>query len=262
MSFLLILTAGLMGWTVSAGAGTQPTTRTSGDPVVDRILDDLEQRGDGIRSLTSKLRADFLDVVAEDEQSKLGSIWFRRDEPNPKFKVVYDKSIFDDVVSNDRHEYLFDGHWLYEKHVKSKTYQENEVVAPGEKVEVFRIGKGPFPLPFGQKKAEILEHFTVTRIRRSPKDPPGTDHLKLIPIKAGEMADKYVEIHFYIDRGKKLPTRIVAHQRRPGSKEVDEIVTVTFTGLEINPGVPDSVLMIEKPKGKEWHVSRKRLDEK
>ncbi|MBN1341482.1 MAG: hypothetical protein JXQ73_02320 [Phycisphaerae bacterium] len=247
------------------GASSQPasaptTTRSSGDPAVDRILDELETRGADVESLTSDLRADFLDVVAADEQSKVGKLWFRRDKPNPKFKIIYEKSIYGNVEKDDVHEYLFDGQWLTEKHDAAKSFVERRIVKEGEKIEPFRIGKGPFPLPFGQKKAEILEHFTVTKVRRSPKDPPNTDHLKLIPRQTdSEMAKKYAELHFYIDKKLKLPTRIVAHQRNPGSDDVDEIVTVTFTGLKVNPGVSDKVLMIAKPQDRDWHFTREDL---
>ena len=261
MTHVTLLMALMVAWCASSRPASNPaTTRSSGDPVVDRILDGLEMRGAEVDTLTSELRADFLDVVAADEQSKRGRIWFRRDKPNPKFKVVYDKSIFGDVETDDVHEYLFDGQWLTEKHDKSKSYVERRVVKEGEKIEPFRIGKGPFPLPFGQKKGEILEHFLVTKVRRSPKDPPNTDHLKLIPRDTSQdMAKKYAELHFYIDRKLKLPVRIVAHQRRPGSEAVDEIVTVNFEKLKVNPGVSDKVLMIAKPQGREWHFSKEDL---
>ncbi len=244
----------------TTSAATEPgATQMSGDPAVDRILERLERRGDEVHSLTSELQADFLDVVVDDKQSRLGSIWFRRDKPNPKFKVVYRKSIFGDVETDDKHEYLFDGEYLIEKHYRSTNWQKRQIVAKGEKIEPFRIGKGPFPLPFGQKKAEILEHFVVTRIRRSAKDPRRTDHLKLVPCEDSSMAEQYAELHFYIDKKLQLPVRVVAHQFRPGSKDVDEIVTVTFTDLKINPGVSDDVLMIPKPKGKDWHCTEERL---
>lgn len=269
----MTLALGLAASLVAFAASTQPVAesrkavsapampKTSGDPEADRILERLEKRGDKVDSLSCTLKSDFLDVVAEDEQSKVGSLLFRRDKPNPKFKVVYDKSIYDGVESIDKHDYYFDGHWLTESHHKSKTGQEREIVAKGENVDLFRIGKGPFPLPFGQKKDEILQHFTVTRIPRSPKDPPKTDHIKLVPHADTEMARKYAEIHFYVSRESDLPMRIVAHQLRPGSKEVDEIVTVTFIDLKINPNIPDDELKIAKPTDKDWHWTRTPLPE-
>jgi hypothetical protein len=248
----------------TAPATTQATRPilTSGDPNVDRILERLERRGDGVNSLTAGLEAEFHDLVADDKQTKIGKLWFRRDKPNPKFKVVYEKSLFEDVEVVDPREYLFDGQWLTEKHDKSKTFVHREIVGQGERIDVFRIGKGPFPLPFGQKKADILEHFDVTLVPRSPKDPPGTEHLRLIPHKDSPMAEKYVELHFYIDPKIDLPVRVVSHQRRPGSTEVDEIVTVTFKDIRINPPVPDGILSIEKPTGKEWHISEEPLPSK
>lgn len=249
----------------SSAPTTQATTTTpaatSGDPKVDRILDQLERRGDEVESIATKLRADFIDVVAEDEQSKIGKLWFRRDKPNPKFKVIYEKTLFDGIEREDRHAYAFDGRYLIEQHDQAKTRIRREIVKEGETIEPFRIGKGPFPLPFGQKKAEILRHFKVSLVRRSPKDPKNTDHLKLIPKKDSSMAEKYEQLHFYIDRDLKLPVRVVAHQRRPGSNQVDEIVRVTFNDLEVNPKVTDEMLTIPKPSGKEWHYSEETLEQ-
>lgn len=242
----------------TTSAGRPATPLTSGDPKVDRVLERLEARGNKVHALACNLVANFLDVVAEDEQSKVGRLWFRRDKPNPKFKVIYDKSVYDGVETDDKHEYYFDGHWLVEAHHKSKTGNERELVAKGEKVDPFRIGKGPFPLPFGQKKDEILEHFTVSRIRRSPKDAPKTDHLKLIPRQNSDMARQYAEIHFYVAKSD-LPTRIVAHQRRPGSNEVDEIVTVDFKEIKIDPKIPTSVMTVTKQSGDGWHWTRTPL---
>jgi len=248
---------------VALSAETRPasratTTQTSGDAAVDRLLDRLEKRGEGVHALSARLQADFHDLVADDKQTKQGSLWFRRDKPNPKFKVIYDKSIYEDYQVADVHEYLFDGRWLIEKHDKSRTYVRREIVAEGETIDPFRIG-GPFPLPFGQRKAEILEHFTATLLPRSPKDPPGTDHLKLVPYKHSPMVDKYVELHFHIDQKIELPIRVVSHQRRPGSTEVDEIVSVSFKDIQVNPTISDGVLMIAKPTGKDWHLSEEPL---
>ncbi len=263
----MVTLLGLVCAAASVGASNQPAskpTSTQGapvavDPTVEKILDRLEKRGDGVNSLTSKLQAEFFDVIAEDKQIKQGRIWFRRDQPNPKFKVIYDKSIYADYEVADVHEYLFDGRWLTEKHDKSKSLVHREIVAEGEKIDPFRIGKGPFPLPFGQKKADIIENFTVSLAPRSPKDPPGTDHLRLIPHKGSSMAERYVEIHFYVDQKIDLPVRVVAHQHRPGSSEVDEIVTVGFKDIDINPKVDDSTLMIIKPVDKDWHTTEEPL---
>ncbi len=266
MTFLWILAVTCSALSAADQPASKPTTtttapHTSGDPEVDRILEQLEERGEDVHALACELRTDFLDVIAEDEQSKVGKLWFRRDKPNPKFKVVYERSLWGGVVNEDHHEYYFDGRWLIEKHDKSKTYIEREIVREGERIDPFRIGKGPFPLPFGQKKADILEHFRVTKVRRSPKDPRNTVHLKLIPREHSvKMSRKYAEVHFYIDKKLLLPVRVVAHQRRPGSKEVDEIITVTFTDMKVNAKVSDSVLQIEKPSGSEWHFSKEPLD--
>ncbi len=250
----------------SAAPSTKPTTAsapaaTSGDPKVDRILVQLEQRGDEVKSIATKLRADFIDVVAEDEQSKIGKLWFRRDKPNPKFKVIYEKTLYDGIERDDVHQYAFDGRYLTEQHHQAKTRIRREIVREGETIEPFRIGKGPFPLPFGQKKDEILRHFKVSLVRRSPKDPKNTDHLKLIPKQGTSMAEKYEQLHFYIDRDLKLPVRVVAHQRRPDSKQVDEIVKVSFRDLKVNPDVTDEMLGIPKPSGKEWHFSEEKLEQ-
>jgi hypothetical protein len=129
------------------------------------------------------------------------------------------------------------------------------VLRPEENREVFRLGQGPFPLPFGQKKADIVKHFTVKLIAPEPKDPPESDHLELSPLPGTEMNKKYEKVHFFIDRKQSLPSRVQTVEKESG----DEI-TATFSNSKLNQGLPGSKL--ELPGLADYSISEDRLPTK
>ena len=108
---------------------------------------------------------------------------------------------------------------------------------PGEKLDVFQIGKGPFPLPFGQKKAEILRHFAVKLIRPGPKDPKNADHLECTPLPGTEMHEKYGKVHFYIDRKLDLPVCVKTVEKEEGNE-----ISASFSKIRLNKGLAASRL--------------------
>jgi outer membrane lipoprotein-sorting protein len=129
---------------------------------------------------------------------------------------------------------------------KTQQLVHRELVPAGQTIDPFRLGEGVFPIPFGQKKKDMLDHFTIRLIPPTAKDPAGCDHLELTPRPDTDMArrnkGKSLLLHLYIDRRLSLPARIVNETR-------DERVTVDFTAIEINPKVAEKDFKLEKPPG-------------
>ena len=151
----------------AAPAASQPATQaarlSSGDPRVDRILDRLEEKGQAIKGLGCKLTYKYVTVEpVEDAQVKEGELLFAVDEPNSKFLIHFTKMLAEGVAIDRQEYFLFDGEWLIERNDKARTVIKRQIVRPGEKVDPFKLGKGPFPLPFGQKREDILRNFKVT----------------------------------------------------------------------------------------------------
>lgn len=173
------------------------------DPEVDKILDRLEQKK--IDDLETGITFTKTDPILQDKQVFKGILRFKQDRPNPRFLIRFDKFIQEGVTRDKQEWHVFDGQWYIEARDSTKTIVKRQIVRPGEEIDVFRIGQGPFPLPFGQKKAEILKYFTVKLVPPTPKDPPETDHLACTPKPGTDMDKKYGEVHFFIHRQLDLP---------------------------------------------------------
>jgi len=229
---------------------TQPVS--SGDPRVDAILDRLERRGDAIEDLSAKLTFQRFDELVEERLTRHGELLYRRDEPNARFLVRFDDMVIDRVIRKQKAWYVFDGRWFVEKQESTKTVVRREVVRPGERINPFKLGQGPFPLPFGQKKADILGRFVVKLVEPIPGDPPESDHLLLVPRTDSDMADRYRKLDFYVARKLELPVRIRLYQKD------DKIVTADFANVAVNTGLAAGRFELPVPEG--WQLIEEPLE--
>jgi hypothetical protein len=252
LSLLVTITLGLLPvaaadepTTRPASASTRPAGMSPAElaklppvaPDVEKILDRLEKRGETIRDIQADLIYVKKDPILEDKQTYKGELLFKQEEPNPRFMVRFDEFEQEGVVRKKKEWHAFDGHWYIEARENTKTIVRREIVPPGEQVEVFRVGQGPFPLPFGQSKKDIIRHFKVYRVPTAKGDPPNTDHLECIPRPGTEMDRRYGTVHFYIDRKLDLPVQV-----RTIEKEEEYEISATFPAesIRINQGLAAS----------------------
>jgi hypothetical protein len=214
------------------------------DPATDKILDRLEARGKEIKDIEASLVFVKTDPIYNATEKFEGTVLFKEDKPNPRFLICFDRSNQNGRVSDKKEWHVFDGRWYIEAREKNKTIIRREVLRPDENREVFRLGQGPFPLPFGQKKADILKHFAVKLIAPAPKDPPDSDHLELTPLPGTDMDKKYEKVHFFIDRKLALPSRVQTVEKDSG----DEI-SATFSTPKLNQGLAASRLDLPRLEG-------------
>lgn len=250
VSILLAWPAGL-----AAQAATRPAPSPAKgklDPAAEKILERAEARGQEIRDIESNLVFVKRDPIFESTEVFEGVLLFKEDKPNPRFLIRFDKSTQNGRVNNKKEWHVFDGRFYIEAREKNQTIVKHEVLRPGENREVFRLGQGPFPLPFGQKKEDILRHFDVKLIPPAPKDPAASDHLELTPLPETEMDKKYEAVHFYIDRKQALPVKVQTVEKESG-----EEIIATFSNLKLNQGLPGSRLNL--PALPDYAVTEDRL---
>jgi hypothetical protein len=222
----------------------QPALASSGDAKIDRLLDRLEVKGQAIKGLKCNLFYKHVTVEpVEDERVKEGELLFARAEPNSKFLVVFRKLRADGIERETGEYYAFDGRWLTERNDKAKTVVKREICRAGEKTDPFKIGQGPFPLPFGQKREEILHNFKVELADFTLGDPRNTDHLRCVPKPDTELAGRYSRVELFIDRGLELPVRIVTENVKDGSR-----IEVDFKNVDANEAPAGSRFTVEEPK--------------
>lgn len=227
-----------------AVAGPMGTTAHAQSADVEVVLDRLERAGQKVEDLTANVRHEVFDLLIEDLQVKNGEIRYRRAQPNAQFMVRFDRLRQEGVVIEKKEWFVFDGRWLTEAREQTQQIVKREIVAEGERIDPFRLGEGPFPLPFGQKKQEMLEHFEITLAPPSPDQPPQTDHLRCVPRPDTRMADEYGQLELWVDRSLDLPVKIVADQKKDNKR-----VTVTFADMKLNTGVAGSTFEFKPPPG-------------
>ncbi len=235
-----------VGPAANAACSGPAASRPAAEDGVDRILETLERRGDTVEDLSCNLTLEIDDKVVFEKQTKHGKLLFRRERPSALFRVDFHKLIEGDgVVKHRGHAewHIFDGHWYTEARESTRTVIKRRIVREGETFDPFEVGSSPFPLPFGQKKADILKNFAVELVPPAKGDPPESDHLKCVPRAGSRYADDYSELHFHISREKELPVRVVTHQ-----KKERKTLTATFKRIETNKAPARSRMLREFPK--------------
>ncbi|MCH8270997.1 MAG: hypothetical protein IH985_07275 [Planctomycetes bacterium] len=146
-------------------ASAQPPTDDEPEfASADELLDALETADADLSFLTAEISYTKTSQFLGDRQVRLGDMQFVRQllESVPTrrtFGVRFEKFFIGNIAEDEVKIYIFDGHWFVEKLPGQKLIIKREVVRPGEMADPLRIGEGPFPIPIGQKKADILERF-------------------------------------------------------------------------------------------------------
>jgi outer membrane lipoprotein-sorting protein len=228
------------------------------DPKVATTLDRLEAKGRDIKGVKCRVIYRYVTVEPiESAQEKQGELWFARGEPNARFCVHFQKLIADGVEKDTGEYFAFDGQWLTERNDRSKTIVRREMVRPGEHIDPFEIGKGPFPLPFGQKRAEILKNFRVTLEKFTLGDPLQSNHLHCVPLPDSALAGRFSRVEMYVDKKLELPIRIVTERLSDGNR-----IEVDFKNIDTNEAPAGSRFVIEQPKDFEVTVEPLKADQK
>lgn len=240
-------------------AASQPTatkeateaTPTPLDPTVDKILSRLEARRitDLRCAVTWKLR--YL-VDTEDEAiTKKGTLWYQEQKPCAKFLIHFEKKISGGRLHKLDERHMFDGRWYIELDSETRSFSKREIRREGEEGNPYKLGEGPFPVPFGQKKADILREFEAALVPAKDGDPDETDHLKLTPRKGSGTARSYQQVDVWIAREGRhngLPIKVEA-AKTSGTGQVNSILTISFDEVQLDTGFSSGVFQIECPAG-------------
>ena len=208
-----------------------------------------------VNDLRAKVKWELSYAVEEEEDTtrKLGTIWYRQSNPVAEFKVHFDSKIVGSTKRPLDEQHLFDGFWYTELQSTTKTVTRREIRRKDDKSNPYKLGEGPFPLPFGQSKADILREFAVSIIPPKKSDPKNTDHLRLIPLPDTATGQTYKTVDFWVlksgaDAG--LPVKVQAG-KLDGTGVVNSNITITFSKIDLNVGLGAGVFKINTPPGYE-----------
>jgi outer membrane lipoprotein-sorting protein len=125
-----------------------------------------------------------------------------------------------------------------------KNEVRRQVVKPGEKINLLKLGEGPFPLPIGQTKEEVHQQFDVSLVPTAKDDPPQTVHLLLKPKALTDLARKFTQIDVYVDRQNSMPVQIVTLDA-----DGQRTQTTVIDHLRLNAGLSDADFALPKVEG-------------
>jgi hypothetical protein len=242
------------GLAPAARAGATPTSAPAVGPAETKVLKDLEAAGEKHRTIRADVDYHVVNRQLGDSETRTGWVAYRKgDEKTPtKFRVTFETlRLGSGRKTREQVDYAFDGQWLTVAKHKIKNMTLYQLAAKGQRIEPLRIGKGPFPLPFGQKADDVVKHFEVMTRSPRPNDPENTVYLRLTtrPEFAKELSVQRLEL--WIDRTIHLPVKI-----RTRDKSRND-TTVTFEKIRTNQDVAANVFEVPRRLG--WEVVRRPL---
>lgn len=239
----------------------------------EELLEALETADKKIKTITAELY--FTTVTGEiegrDMQRRHGRIYFRNqsDAKTADGKPAPDAHAaaavrFDDLEIvktrkrfDEQKTYVVNGNVVIERIDKEKLVNRYKIGAGDQ--DPLKLGQGPFPLPFGQKKDEVLERFNAELVpalqglgeihatlkqRLSP-----TYQLRLIPKSEAGISKNVKEVRVWYQKKDLMP--VLARIIRPDDG-FDEFFLV---GTQLNKPLPENVFDTSVPPG--WKVEEK-----
>jgi outer membrane lipoprotein-sorting protein len=252
-----------------------PTVAPEVLPSVDSVLTRLETADKDLTSLTAAVRLIKRPPAIEGGgmHVRYGILKFTSGKdakgggkPLRRFAIDIDTIIIDGRARDDKQSYTFDGHYLLEKLPKQKQFVRRHIVGDDQKKDPLRIGEGPFPIPVGQRKDDLLARFNVTIVPALESAPDSANlrkilftctQVKLIPKEGTEQAKAFTEIRLWYRSSDMLPLFALTQNADGSSNEVflDDIIK--------NPPVPDSTFDTTAPnKADGWTGEEQDLRDK
>ncbi len=234
----------------------------------DELLVSLEDADKGMTSLTAQIVYNKILATVGDKQTRSGRLYFQNaGVQGRRFAIEFDTFVRGDgTVDNDPCLYVFDGQWLLDKNSREKRFSKKQVVPPGQNFDPLKIGEGPFPIPIGQKREDILSRYNAELLPASdgldPKDPAQkrliefvtrtkSVQLRLVPRPDRPDQDRFKEIRLWYapekDGGRLLPcmARTIAVGTEPGENGNESIVRLI--DVKLNGAIPPGVLDTSTP---------------
>src|SRR5438046_9369676 len=113
-------------------------------------------------------------------------------------KVSLDKKEMDDggkkTKVNQRLDYVLEDGWLTDRDYQKKLEVKRQVLKPGQKMNLLKLGEGPFPMPIGQSKEDVKKLFTATKEKPAKDDHADTAHVKLVPTPNTQFPKRFKQI--------------------------------------------------------------------
>ncbi len=203
---------------------------------VDQALDALHEVGVNLKGFTAEVRLSEVDPLSGDEFSRPGRVWYQSlGEGASRMRVVFDQKEQGGKILPQKIEYKLENGWLIDRDYRRKLEVNRQVLRPGEKINLLKLGEGPFPLPIGQPRDEVKKLFEVASGKPIDGETPPSDtvHIALAPRPGTPFAKKFAVIDVWVDRPGHMPRRIEVVEKS------GTIRTTDLTNVRLNPSMSD-----------------------
>ena len=246
---------------------TTPSETTSSE--VDRLLDRLEDEHGAIRLFSSPLtyRKDY--DLEGDFETRLGEIAITIDPPERDVVLVFDRIIDASGHGTSKSEYhAFEEGWWVEMTPDRKRIVRRQISRPGEDLDPFKLGEGPFPLPLAQKAETVRRRFEPS-IGTLPDEPlfralKDVEVLHLIPRLGTPAHEDHESIDLIFEKTGLLPVGVLVRHRNGDRTSVWLRAPELHTDEQafMNGRIQKEMAALrEKAVDEEWSVEVKRLPE-
>lgn len=181
------------------------------DATVEQVLTRLHEVGRDLKTLSARVTLSETDRRDASQTVRLGRVLLQQ-EPVQRVLVVFTEVERDEKVRDEMIEYKLEDGWLTDRNYARKTEVRRQVTPAGQRLNLLRLGEGPFPLPIGQAPEEVKRQFAVNRLAADHVDdaPEGCVGLRLAPLAGSAFVSKFVHLDVWVDRVSGMPRRIEA----------------------------------------------------
>lgn len=246
----------LMTFFLFAGcaAATEPNPTTqpaAAEGSIERTLDALDERGRNLTGFTAQVTLSESSAATGDTTTRSGRVWYQSSEPDGgRIRVSFDTVTRDDGKTiKDRLDYLLSGGKLVDRNYRTKNQTTRQVLRPGERINLLKLGEGPFPLPIGQSRQRVLEMFDVAMVEPAAADPAGSTHLRLTPRPGTRFERQFKTLDVWVDNASSMPVRIATLDRNETTDR-----TTDLRDVQLNPTLADRNFALERVDLSGWNV--------
>lgn len=245
--------------TKPARTTSQPATTTAPavDPAVRKILDAMEAAGKTTRTIRADLTYKTVNLSLGDSEFRTGWVAYQNKQPvKVANKIITTPAMFrvhletmrlgNGKTVTRKVDYIYDGKTFIIVRTANKTIVRMQLPPNMQGANMLQLGKGPMPVPFGQKTGDMIRHFVCTTRPKRFNDPKDTVYLNLVPRKAQARSLNSLYLHMWLSTKHHLPVKIVSKDK---SKN---LITTSFSNMQINKAVKKSLFVFPKPFG--WKV--------
>ena len=179
------------------------------DSSTDEVLDRLHEVGRDLKTFTVKVVLRETDRVAQDTWSRSGEVVYeKKASGDARLRMSFTTRTQDGVTQQQQRDYVLDNGWLTDRDTIRKQETTQQILRPGEKANLLKLGEGPFPLPIGQTREDVQRSFEVARVAVDKDAPASTTHILLTPRAGTRFERKFKTIDIWVDLASGMPRRI------------------------------------------------------